>query len=93
VGFEDRPQDAHGGAQPEVRLVQQGAVAGEVDAAAAGAHVGSAQGAQLVRQHRLDAAAAGGEVAFQRQRSFPFARGRECRTMDTNVSHCKGFRA
>ena len=55
--FEDRPQDADGGAQPEVGLVEQGQVAGEVDAAAARLHVGRAEAAQLVGQHRLDAAA------------------------------------
>ena len=41
VGFEDRLQDADGGAQPEVGPVEQGPVAGEVDAAAAGSTSGA----------------------------------------------------
>src|SRR5205085_1879167 len=62
--FEDGPQHADGGTQPEVGQVKNGPVAVEVDAAAAGCDFGGTERAEFVRQYGFDPTATGGEKAF-----------------------------
>src|SRR5439155_19049725 len=60
--LEQRPQHPHGGAEPEVRPVDERRVAAEADPAAARLDVGRPQRRQLSGEQRLQPAGAGGEV-------------------------------
>ena len=54
------------------------------DAAAARLHVGRAQVAQLAGQHRLDAAATGGEIGFHVHAVVAFHQPLTCRSASYN---------
>src|SRR5207244_10492382 len=59
--FENRLQDADGGAQPEIGSVEEQAITAEAYAATAGSHVNRAQRHQLSRKDGLETAGTGGE--------------------------------
>src|SRR5262249_13436550 len=81
VNLKNRPEDTNRGAQPEIRLIQKRAFPREMHAATTRLHFDGAERAQLIRENRLDAAATGGEIAFECQRAFLFAPSGGCLTM------------
>src|SRR5258708_29051166 len=61
-GFQDGPENADRGSQPEIGLIEERLISGKVDATTAGLDVNRLQITQLVRQHRLESSGTGREV-------------------------------
>src|SRR5262249_37432700 len=70
--FEDGPEHANGGAEPEVGAVEHVAATAELHAAASGRDVVGAELPQLVGEDGFDAPATGGEIALQTHAAVPW---------------------